>query len=138
MPDPRLNELEQVEEPFLRQLERLKWNILRGCGYGHGDIERCGGVVRYGLTRPNAGWNGLEVGRRLPAYSTPSSGIYRRCCANARGRHEGERRTCGPHLQEEILHPQRQSGARRSQRTLSQDDRIGRVTLVGRVRRGGW
>lgn len=33
MPDPRLTELEQVEEPFLRQLERLGWRILRGDKY---------------------------------------------------------------------------------------------------------
>ncbi len=29
----RLNELEQVEEPFLRQLERLGWRVLRGDKY---------------------------------------------------------------------------------------------------------
>lgn len=33
MPDPRLTELEQVEEPFLRQLERLGWRVLRGDKY---------------------------------------------------------------------------------------------------------
>ena len=33
MSDPRLNELSQVEEPFLRQLERLGWRILRGDKY---------------------------------------------------------------------------------------------------------
>ena len=33
MDQNRLNELEQVEEPFLRQLERLGWRILRGDKY---------------------------------------------------------------------------------------------------------
>lgn len=33
MPDARLSELEQVEEPFLRQLEGLGWRILRGDKY---------------------------------------------------------------------------------------------------------
>lgn len=33
MPDPRLTELSQVEEPFLRQLEGLGWRILRGDKY---------------------------------------------------------------------------------------------------------
>ncbi|NPV75968.1 MAG: type I restriction endonuclease subunit R [Anaerolineae bacterium] len=33
MDQNRLNELEQVEEPFLRQLERLGWRVLRGDKY---------------------------------------------------------------------------------------------------------
>ncbi len=33
MPDPRLTELSQVEEPFLRQLEGLGWRVLHGDKY---------------------------------------------------------------------------------------------------------
>ena len=33
MPDPRLTELEQVEESFLRQLDGLGWRVLRGDKY---------------------------------------------------------------------------------------------------------
>jgi type I restriction enzyme R subunit len=40
MPDLRLNELEQVEEPFLRQLERLGWHILRGDKYDPVSTQR--------------------------------------------------------------------------------------------------
>jgi type I site-specific restriction-modification system R (restriction) subunit len=40
MPDPRLTELEQVEEPFLRQLEGLGWRVLRGDKYDPASTER--------------------------------------------------------------------------------------------------
>ncbi|HEY9151417.1 MAG TPA: HsdR family type I site-specific deoxyribonuclease, partial [Anaerolineales bacterium] len=40
MTDPRLTELEQVEEPFLRQLEGLGWRILRGDKYDPASTER--------------------------------------------------------------------------------------------------
>jgi len=40
VPDPRLTELEQVEEPFLRQLEGLGWRILRGNKYDPASTER--------------------------------------------------------------------------------------------------
>ncbi len=40
MDSQRLNELEQVEEPFLRQLERLGWRILRGDKYDSASTER--------------------------------------------------------------------------------------------------
>ena len=36
----RLSELEQVEEPFLRQLERLGWRVLRGDKYDPASTER--------------------------------------------------------------------------------------------------
>lgn len=40
MSDPRLTELQQVEEPFLRQLEGLGWRILRGDKYDPASTER--------------------------------------------------------------------------------------------------
>ena len=40
MPDPRLTELEQVEESFLRQLDGLGWRILRGDKYDPASTER--------------------------------------------------------------------------------------------------
>lgn len=40
MPDPRLTELSQVEEPFLRQLEGLGWRVLRGDKYDPASTER--------------------------------------------------------------------------------------------------
>ena len=40
MIDPRLTELAQVEESFLRQLERLGWRILRGDKYDPASTER--------------------------------------------------------------------------------------------------
>ena len=40
MDNIRLNELEQVEEPFLRQLEGLGWRILRGDKYDPASTER--------------------------------------------------------------------------------------------------
>lgn len=40
MPDPRLTELSQVEEPFLRQLERLGWRVLHGDKYDPASTER--------------------------------------------------------------------------------------------------
>lgn len=40
MDQSRLNELEQVEEPFLRQLERLGWRVLRGDKYDPASTRR--------------------------------------------------------------------------------------------------
>lgn len=40
MDQNRLNELEQVEEPFLRQLERLGWRVLRGDKYDPVSTQR--------------------------------------------------------------------------------------------------
>ena len=40
MPDPRLTELSQVEEPFLRQLEGSGWRVLRGDKYDPASTER--------------------------------------------------------------------------------------------------
>ena len=58
-------------------------------------------------------------------YVNPAAGTIVRCMSLPDITYQFEReetrfwrRTCGQHLREETLHPQRQSGARQSQRTL--------------------
>ncbi len=85
MPDTRLNELQQVEEPFLRQLERLGWRLLRGDKYDPASTLResfheviIEAELRLGLKQINPWLEDDQIGEVIHRITTPqSSGLIK-------------------------------------------------------------